>query len=76
LDMTHENIALARERDEWRARAEGQPSVFDTKLPFPHVTPEEAAVIRKAMARLYEASAGQDPERLKLWNTLLKPLDP
>jgi hypothetical protein len=76
MDMTRENTALARERDEWRARAEGQPSVFDTKLPFPHLSPEEAAVIRKAMARLYEAGAGQDPERLKLWNALLKPIEP
>ena len=75
MDMTRENTALARERDEWRARAEGQPSVFDVNLPFPRLTAEEAAAIRKAMARLYRGDPNKDPERLKLWNALLEPLN-
>lgn len=75
MEITRENAQLERERDEFRARAEG------TALPFKiggatlELTPAEVGAIRKAMARLHHPDTGGDIERMKAWNAALDPLE-
>ena len=77
VEATRENIALARERDMWKARAEGMG--IRTPLTIGHgtleLTPAEVSAIRKAMARLHHPDAGGDVERMKAWNAALDPLE-
>jgi len=73
VEATRENNALARERDMWKARAEGQAAPFTAGTLT--LTPAEVGAIRKAMARLHHPDTGGDVERMKLWNAALDPLD-
>jgi hypothetical protein len=72
LEMTNEQAALLRDRDLWKARAEGHPTItLDPRSPLPTLTSDEVAAIRKAIARLHHPDGGGDQERMKLWNALL-----
>lgn len=75
MEITRENAALTRERDQWQARAQGIPASLGPNSPFPALTPAEVGAIRKAMARLHHPDAGGDIERMKLWNAMLDPLE-
>lgn len=78
VEITRENVALERERDMWKARAESamreQTTVKIGNIPFA-LTAAEISAIRKAMARLHHPDAGGDAERMKLWNAALDPLE-
>ena len=77
LEMTNEQAALLRDRDLWKARAEGHPTtILDPRSPLPALTPDEVAAIRKAIARLHHPDTGGDTERMKIWNALLDGLEP
>lgn len=74
-EAARENRQIARERDEWKSRAErgsGRVSLGDIPL---QLSPEEVSAIRKAIARLHHPDLGGDPERMKLWNAILDPLE-
>jgi hypothetical protein len=75
VETTRENTMLARERDTWKTRAErgGRPFVFGNRTI--DLTPAEVSSIRKAMARLHHPDLGGDPERMKVWNAALDPLE-
>ncbi|HMO57074.1 MAG TPA: hypothetical protein PKA05_08290 [Roseiflexaceae bacterium] len=75
MEITRENAALERERDQWRARVEahGMPFRFGTHTI--ELTAAEVSAIRKAMARLHHPDTGGDIERMKQWNAALDPLD-
>jgi hypothetical protein len=76
MEATRENTQIARERDMWKARAErgGVPTISLRNIPI-DLTSLEAGAIRKAMARLHHPDLGGDPERMKVWNALLDPLE-
>lgn len=75
-EVSRENAALSRDRDQWKARAEGRPLVvLDPRSPFPPLSGDEVRAIRKAVARLHHPDVGGDAERMKLWNAILDPLD-
>jgi hypothetical protein len=75
-EISRENAALAAERDQWRARAENRSQiVVGPNIPFPALTLGEIGALRKALTRLYTPESGGDPERMKLWNALLDPLE-
>lgn len=74
-EATRESAVVARERDEWRSRAEYAPyaeSLADLPLTL---TVNEVRAIRKAMARLHDLDLGGNPERMKQWNAVLDPLE-
>lgn len=75
VEATRENNLLARERDMWKARAEGTATPFKFGKGTLELTPAEVGAIRKAIARLHHPDAGGDAERMKLWNAALDPLD-
>lgn len=75
MEITRENAQLERERDMWRARAEGAGLPFKIGGSTLELTPTEVSAIRKVMARLQHPDAGGDIERMKLWNAALDPLD-
>lgn len=75
VEVTRENNALVRDRDMWRARAEGALTPFRIGGLTLELTPAEVSAIRKAMARLHHPDAGGDAERMKLWNAALDPLE-
>ena len=59
----------------WRARAEHSTrSATLGDLPL-SLSVDEVSAIRKAMARLHHPDVGGDPERMKLWNAILDPLE-
>ncbi|KAB8140957.1 hypothetical protein F8S13_20755 [Chloroflexia bacterium SDU3-3] len=75
LEATRESSKIARERDEWKAQAQnGTRTISISNLPL-RLSAEEASAVRKAMARLHHPDVGGDPERMKLWNSLLDPLE-
>lgn len=75
LELSRENMLLTRERDQWKARAERQLTSLHLHDSFPVLTLAEVSAIRRAMARLHHPDRGGDSERMKLWNTLLDPLE-
>jgi hypothetical protein len=75
VEATRENTALARERDMWKARAEGRTRPLTISGVTLELTPAEVSAIRKAMARLHHPDAGGDAERMKAWNAALDPLE-
>lgn len=75
MEATRENAQIAREVEEWKARAERTPygaTLGDLPL---RLSAEEVGAIRKAMARLHHPDHGGDPERMKHWNAILDPLE-
>ena len=74
--VSHENNMLERERDMWKARAEGTPAAVKISDILPALTAAEVGAIRKAMARLHHPDTGGDSERLKAWNAALDALEP
>jgi formiminotetrahydrofolate cyclodeaminase len=75
VTLTHENNALERERDMWRARAQGAMVPFQIGTGALTLTPAEVSAIRKAIARLHHPDTGGDSERLKAWNATLDALE-
>lgn len=75
VEATRENSALSRERDMWKARAEGGATPFTLGKGVLELTPAEISAIRKAMARLHHPDTGGDSERMKIWNAALDPLE-
>jgi len=75
VTITHENSALERERDMWRARAQSMPVPFQFGSGTLTLTPAEVSAIRKAIARLHHPDTGGDSERLKAWNAALDTLE-
>jgi chromosome segregation ATPase len=75
VTITHENSALERERDMWRARAQSVPVPFQLGSDTLTLTPAEVSAIRKAIARLHHPDTGGDSERLKAWNAALDTLE-
>jgi septal ring factor EnvC (AmiA/AmiB activator) len=75
MEITRENAQLERERDQWKARAEGAALPFQIGGETLELTPAEVSAIRKAMARLHHPDTGGDVERMKRWNAALDPLD-
>jgi chromosome segregation ATPase len=75
VTITHENSALERERDMWRARAQSIPGPFQLGSDSLTLTPIEIGAIRKAIARLHHPDTGGDSERLKAWNAALDALE-
>jgi chromosome segregation ATPase len=77
MEMTRENVALERECQEWRSRAEQQPAfAFDPRSPFPKLSQAEIGAIRKAITRLHNSGAGADGHRLQAWYAFLDALEP
>ena len=74
-DAGREQVALRRERDMWRKRAEGGLTPFHVGDLTIDLTPAEVGAIRKAMARLHHPDTGGDAERMKAWNAALDPLE-
>jgi hypothetical protein len=73
---TGECALLERERDTWKRRAEErEASTILIGNGGVQLTSAEIGAIRKAMARLHHPDLGGDPERMKLWNMLLDPLE-
>ena len=75
MEISRENAQLERERDQWRARAEGAGLPFRFGHSTLELTASEVSAIRKAMARLHHPDTGGDIERMKLWNAALDPLE-
>jgi hypothetical protein len=75
MEITRENAQLERERDMWRARAEGSALPFKIGGATLELTAAEVSAIRKAMARLHHPDTGGDLERMKAWNVALDPLE-
>jgi septal ring factor EnvC (AmiA/AmiB activator) len=74
MEITRENAQLERERDAYKARAEGTSTPFHIGGAVLELTQAEVSAIRKAMARLHHPDTGGDAERMKLWNAALDPL--
>ena len=75
VEAGRENTLLSRERDMWRARAEGALTPFKIGGLTIELTPAEVSAIRKAIARLHHPDTGGDAERMKAWNAALDPLE-
>jgi hypothetical protein len=75
VTISHENNALERERDMWRARAQHTPTPFQLGTGALTLTAIEISAIRKAIARLHHPDTGGDSERLKAWNAALDVLE-
>jgi chromosome segregation ATPase len=73
--LERELDAVERERDMWKARAEGVPTPITIGGLTLDLTADEVSAIRKAMARLHHPDVGGDPERMKAWNAALDPLE-
>jgi hypothetical protein len=67
--------SLERERNEWRQRAEGRPTIAAFPSGALQLDPDEITAIRKAMARLHHPDVGGDAERMKAWNMLLDEIE-
>lgn len=74
MEMNREFVAVERERDMWRQRAEQYGNVEWPDM-LPQLTPDEISAIRRAMARLHHPDHGGDSERMKEWNKILDRLD-
>lgn len=74
MEMNREFVAVERERDMWRQRAEQHGNVEWPDM-LPQLTPDEISAIRRAMARLHHPDHGGDSERMKEWNKILDRLD-
>ncbi|MBK9942114.1 MAG: hypothetical protein U0Z44_20680 [Kouleothrix sp.] len=70
-----EQVSLAQDRDTWKARAERSGLPFTIGGLTLELTPEEAQAIHKALARLYQADADGNAERLRAWDAALEPLE-
>jgi hypothetical protein len=75
VEAGRENSMLSRDRDMWKARAEGMLTPLKIGGITLELTPTEVSAIRKAMARLHHPDAGGDAERMKAWNAALDPLE-
>jgi chromosome segregation ATPase len=75
MEITRENAQLERERDSYKARAEGTATPFRIGGSTLELTQAEVSAIRKAMARLHHPDTGGDVERMKAWNAALDPLE-
>jgi hypothetical protein len=75
VEAGRENTLLSRERDMWKARAEGAATPLQIGGLTIDLMPAEVSAIRKAMARLHHPDTGGDPERMKAWNAALDPLE-
>ena len=75
MEITRENNMLERERDMWKARAEGTLTPLKIGGLMLELTAAEVSAIRKAMARIHHPDRGGDPERMKAWNAALDPLE-
>jgi len=75
MEITRENAQLERERDSYKARAEGTATPFHIGGTVLELTQAEVSAIRKAMARLHHPDTGGDIERMKTWNAALDPLE-
>ena len=75
VEAGRENTLLTRERDMWKARAEGGLTPFQIGGLTLDLTAAEVSAIRKAMARLHHPDTGGDAERMKAWNAALDPLE-
>jgi chromosome segregation ATPase len=73
--LERELDAMERERDMWKARAEGVPTPITIGGLTLDLTADEVSAIRKAMARLHHPDVGGNPERMKAWNAALDPLE-
>lgn len=74
MEMNREFVAVERERDMWRQRAE-QHQPLDWADALPQLSPDEVSAIRRAMARLHHPDQGGDSERMKEWNKILDQMD-
>lgn len=72
--VARENALLTNELERLRRSARPSQSVDLGGLPL-DVSPTEAKVIRKAMARLHHPDVGGDEQRMKVWNAVLDQLD-
>lgn len=72
--VARENALLTHELERLKRGAQPAGAAATASLPF-DVTPNEAKVIRKAMARLHHPDVGGDEQRMKVWNALLDRLD-
>ncbi len=76
VQTTQENLVLRHECQRLRqqARAEAPSSPNPTVSFGIRLTPEEVAVVRKAIARLHHPDAGGDVSRMQEWNVALDAL--
>jgi ATP/maltotriose-dependent transcriptional regulator MalT len=74
VEVARENALLSHELERLKRNARSEQAQTVRALPF-DVTPAEANVIRKAMARLHHPDVGGDEQRMKVWNALLDQLD-
>jgi hypothetical protein len=72
--VARENALLTHELERLKRAARPNMSIDLGGLPL-DVTPTEAKVIRKAMARLHHPDVGGDEQRMKVWNAVLDQLD-
>lgn len=72
--VARENAILTHELERLKRSARPGSAADLAALPF-DVTPAEAKVIRKAMARLHHPDVGGDEQRMKIWNALLDQID-
>lgn len=75
VEATRENTLLSRELDQLRAHLDQSSLPFTIGGSTLDVTSAEVGAIRKAMARLHHPDVGGDPERMKMWNAVLDPLE-
>lgn len=74
VSVARENALLSHEIERLKRMARPSQSFDLGGLPL-DVTPTEAKVIRKAMARLHHPDVGGDEQRMKVWNAVLDQLD-
>lgn len=72
--VARENALLNHELERLKRTSKSGPTVDLSGLPL-DLTPNEAKVIRKAMARLHHPDVGGDEQRMKVWNAVLDQLD-
>lgn len=72
--VARENALLSHELERLKRTSRSAPVSDMGGLPL-DVTPTEAKVIRKAMARLHHPDVGGDEQRMKVWNAVLDRLD-
>jgi chromosome segregation ATPase len=71
VEIARENAMLSYELDRLKRHRsfEGEAAIAGMNL-----TPDEARLIRKAMARLHHPDVGGNEQRMKAWNAALDPL--
>lgn len=72
--VARENAMLTHELERLKRSTKPGPPVVVGGLPF-DVTPAEAKIIRKAMARMHHPDVGGNEQRMKVWNAVLDRLD-